>query len=375
MRYVNPITIVLSIIIIIVLIGGIVAFLKIRSRKTEEGFTAILFTAGMSLIMSASSGVLDKVLVGIGIIANYQNNSMLEGDFNFWYFGLGVFLIIVSIWMYLYSKKKLYILNINGYMPKKIEEFFKDLKMANFQFKEREIDFIKIYKKMFSVNFDDESYNCIKEEIEQKVEAFKNETKEIKRGYTGIAPIPFIIYAGTFLERTKIDSYYEFDKIETQNYYKLTEKNKTNYPVLKLNTNINSINTSNNDVVLAISLTQQITEADLCQFAPLDIINMGLDSPMDNAIRSKAQLNKYNIFIFSEIEELSKKLPNLETIHLIYSGQSCLPLEMGKRSVDSTRLPKIISYQYERQQAVKYPWGIVINGQEKGNLIKAQEVI
>lgn len=368
MSYSSPILIFL---ILIVFVGGIVAFFKIRNSKKEEGFSTILFTAGMSLIMSASSGTLDKILVGIGIITKYENTSTLGGSFNFCYFGVGVALIIVSICINLYSKKKLYILNINGYMPRRIEEFFKDLKMTNFEFKERELDFIKIYKKMFAVKLDDESFNCIKEEIEQKIESFKNETKEIKRGYTGIAPIPFIIYAGTFLERTKIDNYYEFDKIETQTYYKLTEKSKTNYPELKLNTDINSLNISRTEIVIAISLTQRITEADLCQFSNLDIINMRIDSPKDNVIKSKKQLQKYNNFIFDTIEELGKKLPNLQTIHLIYSGQSCLPLEIGKRSVDNTRIPKIISYQYERQQNNKYPWGIVINGQEKGKLIKA----
>lgn len=370
MSYFNPVVILL---ILIIFIGGIIAIQKIKNSKKEEGFSTLLFTAGMSLIMSASSSTLDKVLVAIGVISKYENASTLGGDFNFWYFGIGVFLIIVSIWINLYSKKKLYILNINGYMPKRIEEFFKDLKMSNFEFKERELDFIKIYKKMFCVKLDDESFNCIKEEIEQKVEAFKNETKEIKRGYTGIAPIPFILYAGSFLERTKIDNYYEFDKIDTQTYYKLTEKNKLKYPELKLKTDIDNLNTSKNEIVLAISLTQLITQADLCQFSTLDIVNIGIDSPKDNSIRSKEQLQKYNNIIFNIIEDLGKKLPNLQTIHLIYSGQSCLPLEIGKRSVDNTRIPKIISYQYERQQSVKYPWGIIINGQEKGKLIKVEE--
>ena len=46
--------------------------------------------------------------------------------------------------------------------------------------------------------------------------AFRNETSKITKGYTGIAPIPFIMYAGTFLNRVKINEYYEYDKIKTK---------------------------------------------------------------------------------------------------------------------------------------------------------------
>lgn len=358
------------IIILIILIGGIVAIAKFKGSKKEEGFSAILFTSGMSLVTSAQSGLLDKSVVIIGVLTDYKDAKSLDGDFNYWYFGLGIFLIFVSIWMNLNLKKKLYILNINGYIPRKIENYFQDLKMSNFDFKEREIDFIRIYKDIFSKKLDDESFNCIKEDIKYRVEAFKNETCLIKRGYTGIAPIPFVMYAGTFLERTGIDSYYEFDKIESQTYYKLNEDSNQNYPELKLITNIDNLSSTPKDIVLAISLTQKITQPELSQFINEDIVHMSINNPTDNAIRSKEQLQNYVNLIFRTIEEIGKKLPDLETIHLVYSGQSCLPLEIGKRSIDDTRIPQLISYQFEKQQAIKYPWGIVINGQEKGTLIK-----
>lgn len=71
-------------------------------------------------------------------------------------------------------------------------------------------------------------------EIEEQVNAFKNETIERKRGYTGIAPIPFIMYAGTLLERGEINYYYEFDKIDTNDYYKLEHKKNKKYSKLNL---------------------------------------------------------------------------------------------------------------------------------------------
>ena len=127
-------------------------------------------------------------------------------------------------------------------------------------------------------------------------------------------------------------------------------------------------------MVLAISLTQKISDEDLSQFSNLDKVRIGIDSPKDNTIKSKEQLNEYKNFIIETIENISKENSNLKRIHLIYSGQSCLPLEIGKSSIDDTRLVEIISYQYERQNDIKYPWGIIINGSNKGELINVLEV-
>ena len=62
-----------------------------------------------------------------------------------------------------------------------------------------------------------------------------------KRGYTGIAPIPLIMYAGTILGKEKIDEYYEFDKKETNTYYRLKNKRFDFYSKLNINQNIKNI--------------------------------------------------------------------------------------------------------------------------------------
>lgn len=356
--------------IIIIAVGIIFAIRKFRKSKKEEGFASLLFTTGITLILTSAPATLDKFLVFIGIITKYENAQILAGTFNYYYFFTGIFLVGVSIWLNIYSKKKIYVLNINGYMVKKLENYFKDLKMSNFEFKEREVDFIKLYKKLFVPTLNEEAFECIKEEIAEKVTVFKNESNGLKRGYTGIAPIPFIMYAGTFLEREVIDEYYEFDKVNTNTYYKLSKDKNFSIPKIKVKTDIDSLNKASKELVIAISLTQQISDGDLSQFSNIEKVNIGIDNPQDNTIQNKEQLYEYRNFIIENIECISKEFSELKTIHLIYSGQSCLPLEIGRRSIDSTRLPEIISYQYERQSNIKYPWGIVINGQNKGKLIK-----
>lgn len=183
------------------------------------------------------------------------------------------------------------------------------------------------------------------------------------------------MYAGTFLEREKIDEYYEFDKMDSKDYYKLENKKTKRYPKLKLKTKLDELDTNKSNLVISIATTKKITDGQLEQFVnECNIVKFEVDSPYDNTIKYKSQFNEYVNIIFDTIEEISQKLNHIKTINIVCSSQSCLALEIGKRSVDTTRIPQIVSYQFENQSNIKYPWGIVINGKNKGNLIKAEEV-
>lgn len=373
-------TIVIVFIVIIVIVGIILAMRSFFKSKKEESLGTLLITSGLGLVMSSTDGLTDKIFLAIGVIAQSEHVEMLQGKFNYFYFFTGIILLFIGVFMKIYVKSKLYILNINAYIPKKIESYFNDLKLSNFQFKEREIDVIKLYKKIFNPTLDEYSLKCILEELEEKVKAFANEGKDFKKGYTGIAPFPLVMYAGTFLERTKINEYYEFDKIGTETYYKLDNDkkklfSKIKYPKLTLKTDINLLDKKAKEIVIAISITQPILDEELIQFnCNIPTVHLSVDSPKDNTIRYKEQLTEYNNFIINMLEDLGKKIPALEKIHLVYSGQSCLALEMGKRTVDNTRLCQIICYQYERQNgnvtSVRYPWGLIINSDKKSQFIK-----
>lgn len=114
----------------------------------------------------------------------------------------------------------MYILNINGmFYERKIENHHKDVGMNQFQFKEKEIDFIRQFKQ--GVNED--ISNDIIDEIDQKVNIFKMQSKDKKRGYTGVASIPFVMIAGKCFEREHMDEYFEYNKIE-QTYYQFQKK-------------------------------------------------------------------------------------------------------------------------------------------------------
>lgn len=362
--------ILITILSIIVAISLVVIFNQRKNNKKQESYATMVFGAGLSVSLTASSDWLDKVLVGIGVMAKYESPNELGGTFNWAFFILGCALIIISIAIYLYSKKKFYVLNINAYTSRRLEDEISKLKSDNSDFREREIDFIKIYQRVFSKKLDKTSYECIKADIYEKVIAFKNETKSIKRGYTGIAPIPFIMYAGTLLNRVDINEYYEFDKKDTNKYYSLSKKKET-YPELKVKTDLTQLDTTKNKVLIAISVTQKIEDNVLGQFLPnCNLVRIEVDNPDDNTIRNKKQLINYVDVIVKCIEEIKKTIPNLK-VDLVYSGQSCLALELGKAFFDETRMPTVTIYHYDFQQQVnKYPWGIIINGSDKGKLIK-----
>jgi hypothetical protein len=286
---------------------------------------------------------------------------------------VGIVVFIIGLTMQYYSRHRLYILNINGYYEIQIENHMKDLGLSRFEFKEKEINFIKMYNN----GINEQRASDIVDEISHRVANFKNESLDVKRGYTGIAPVPFIMLAGTIFTRDSIQEFYEFDK-KKDHYYKLTSINrniknlfrKKIYPSLKLKTNIGNIDENAKEVVIAVSVTASIQPSALTQFSA-PFVNLSIDSPHDNVIIYKEQLQDYRCKVYDTILEIQKKMPDLKRIHLLYCGQSCLAFEIGEM-VDDRRMIEIVSYHFNMQSSVKYPWGLVVNGESKGHLIMGQ---
>lgn len=355
---------------IIIIIFVLLMLWKIFKKKDENISNIAFFTLGSTLILNAGGDKLDWMLKCIAITKNREYAFEMTQDFKWQYFILGIILIIISIWLTCYKRKKVKILNINGYFKRNLDEYIEKNKDLSKNIREYEINIIDIYNRLFKDNLDNESYQCIIGKIQEDVKSFKNLSESGKKGYTGIAPIPFIMYAGTFLGRQKFDEYYEFDKKEKHTYYKLKDKKLNIYPKLKVKQEIKDLDKNKKDVVIAISITSQITNEQLIQFnEKCNIVNIGIEHPCDNAIKSKKQLIEYTNIIFDTIQNIFEMFGKIENVHIVCSSQSCLAIEMGKRSIDDTRLPQMIIYQFEAQNGVKYPWGIKINGREKGKLI------
>ncbi|MBT2259647.1 SAVED domain-containing protein [Priestia megaterium] len=340
----------------IVLVLGVIFFIKhFNQRRREEALSDLLITVGIEMMIS-SFGMLDDKLF------SYLNH--VEVETNYVQLGVGLVLFLLGVAFYFYVKNRLYILNINGYFDKRIEQHHQDLNLSSFEFKEREIDFTRLFRK----GINDTVSKEIQEIISEKMSVFKVESKDKSRAYTGIAPIPFIFLSGKLFERENIDKYFEYDKFN-QTYYALTpcRKKRKTYPTLETITPINPNNYAE-EIVIAISLTQQILDADLNQFS-CPIIHLAVSQPNDNIIKYTDQLETYTQTIYQLLINIPNDFSSLKKVHLVYSGQSCLAFEVGKLMNDQ-QMVEITSYHYMRQNNLSYPWGIVLNGNRKGTYIE-----
>ncbi|PEF72930.1 2-methylthioadenine synthetase [Bacillus pseudomycoides] len=355
---------------VIFLFGAWKAIRAFFDQKKEQSISYLIITVGINLIIASFGGkLIDKWFsYYTAVSVNASKEEVLKNidkvsDLNIPQFVSGGILLALGIYLLYRSNQKSYILNINGYFDNRIENHTKDLGLTPFDFKEREIDIIRLHKK----GIDSSTTNEILDIITDKVEKFRNESKTFKRGYTGIAPIPFIMFAGTCFPREKIDDFYEFYKFEDT--YKILDDKKSGYPLLHVTTNINELNERTREVVLTISTTVEISSIHTNQFnAP--IVQLSVNNTDDNIITSKNQLKEYGEIVYETIKAIQLQCPHVETIHILYAGQSCLAFKIGQLCCESTRMTKIINYQYIHQSDPKYPWGIVMNGDEKGKYIK-----
>lgn len=334
-------------------IGFITLLVTARKKKIENGFATNFVTVGLALISQSFGSNTGDVLAFLS--GESTSTNILQ-------FMTGVVLIFVGVWMSLYIKNKLSILNLLGFKERRIEEHRESLGLNQFEYKEREID-LRHYGTSMNPNRFVEATELIRE----KVESFCSENKEVKRGYTGTAPIPLTMYAGACYKGGPTTEFYEYNRSDST-YHKLTSVKKSrstrkkNYPPLTLKQPLSDFeNTLSKEVVLGVSLTMEITEAQVSQFNS-PFIHLSIDQPVANVIEYNEQLQEYVATVFDAIKDISK-FPNVNKIHLVMSCQSCLPYELGKQLTTDTYMQEVIIYHFINGSDPKYPWGISFNHQ------------
>lgn len=202
--------------------------------------------------------------------------------------------------------------------------------------------------------------NAVVGDIQAQMERFNREAK-YKRCFTGMAPIPFVMYAGTKHRGGDIKYYLEFDKA-SQQYIKLN--NAREYPKLSKPA---IIAVSSTEVVVAVSTTAFINQTNTIQFN-LPVFSLSLSEPKDNAIFSKRQLNCYVNEVLTFISGVCKKNSKITKVHLLLASQACFAYALGKSLVlMQNRVPQIVSYHYI---APSYNVGLVVNGSKAGQIVK-----
>lgn len=363
-----------SILFLLIVIIGIFVIYGVKSAqdgKKDAASPNFFIASGVSLVMS-SFGTIQSLIKELYILVRYSQNvddsiriSNEIGRPDIVQLIIGLAFVCLGIYFLHYNKHRIYILNLNGYFSNRVEDRFRDLNLARFEFKEREVNFINNKTEMTATKSDD-----IVNFIERNVTSFREQSHGFKVGYTGIAHIPFVAIAGTYLKRMSIDEYYEFDKKTIEKFTKL-EKHKRKVPQLaKVDGYEGSFENNPDSAVIAVSTTAPITESQLSQFKDCGIVFLSIKEPKDNSIVSQNQLLDYRNIVINTIEKLQQKHPYLKRVHLLCATQSCLVLEIGK-SIGDYRNIQVVVYHFDAQAEPNYPWGLVINGRDQGAFIKA----
>jgi len=342
-------------IVLVLIVSLLLAMIPILSRKTDSLFRTLVIS-GITLICSAFPGGADKI---IGLIASWFNLApYVEPQTDYVQLFIGILILVIAFIHRYTIQNKLYILNMQGSVRHFVtcDKYLKDLNVADHQAREIIIDTGWAQENFRSMN--KSQWKSLKTQIEDTLTAFCN--KDYKKSFTGMAPIPITIYAGTCYKNQEITSFLEYNN-STDSYVEL--RKSKNYPNL---TCFTQESTKSDEIVVAISITAQISGSDLAQFN-YPIVSITCPNCNDNTITSSLQLQSYVDTIADQLEALSKQ--GIKRIHLLCAIQSSLAFALGQRFAHmQNRLTEIVSYHYVKSENPCYVKGIVVSGVNKGKI-------
>ena len=363
-----------SVIIIILIAVAITSFfISLVLNKEEKTITNTLISSGIALILSGIPTFEELIL---GIIAALFKTQLVQTEGSYLFRVLiGFLLIILGVFFFFFFKKRIYVLNMYGIAAKKNivdPKSAKDLKLAEYKIKEQVVNFTPFFEGNAMTQ---KMNNSICEQINEETKRFSAKASEQKEScFTGMAPIPYTVYAGTLLEEAKIYRYFEYNNKSNGGYYyelkKAKNKKGKTYPKLNL-TFPEKPDTAAQEVVLAISITHNVRDEDVSQFNT-DVVRLSLDKPEDNIIKFKQQLENYKSIIQNVLEtDLTDTYPQLRVIHIAASIPSCMSIEIGKTiGLKTNRLKSIVVHHYMSSMDKPYTFGLYVNGDKKGQLYK-----
>lgn len=360
-----------TIIIIVIAAFVLLAALQLTFEKSDKNVGRAIIEVGSALVLSAVPSALE-IYAGLfsavlGVDVPILNSSE---QFIWVCMALGVVLIVFGCVITARMKEPVYILNMVGQSKREIntDENERSLHIAGYKIKEQVVDIIPIFGNGDKI--DKKTNGFIVQQIEDEVKRFSNRTEGKKSCFTGMAPIPYMVFAGTLLANANISRYFEYERHQSESYYELSKKNPRK-KWLKLE-EVGSVQESTEEeVVLAVGISHQILDDDLKIFGKKPVIRLEVSTPGDNLIRYKEQLLEYKNVVYQYIEEiLKKRYKNLKTIHLVTAIPGCLSLEIGKAvGAGRNRVPQIAVYHYISSAERKYSFGLYVSGSSKGKLV------
>ena len=356
--------------LLVILVFLVVFVIDKFARKKESTSDIILSLA----VLYISKPFFDTQAVLLNWIQKRLDMTAAESNLpDFFCVFIGFILLILGIWLRKKERQvkiKLPVLNMLGMQYQAyVSQRGCENKLSKNEFDEKVIDFRILFDKTGQISEGDNKKIC--EMIKNECSSFVSFTSNSECAYfTGMSPIPYEVYAGTFLNGSNVNEYLEFDSKNSKKFYKLEKTSATQKELISPNPfHINETENiiESTELNLSIEVTSKISSGDLDQFQSLSSLKIGLQQNKDNLIREIEQLNSLKNRISRLMEEYGKK--GINRIHITAAIPSCLAVEIGKEIVQlGNRLPEVIVYHYVRTSEKKYPFGLIVNGSRKGEL-------
>ena len=345
---------------------------RYRSKSKQSDFPLLLIYEGVGFLGSGILGSFDydvslNISTNIGAFVGYIKSP----DTNYVLIGCGVFFTILGITLWQSLRKRVYVLNMLGRVKHEISDMrtVDSLRLKDYQLKETVLDL-----RWAANDVNQQTWGHAKSQIEEYIGEFSARSDGSTVCFTGMAPIPFEVYAGTCMTGHTIKRFFEYKRSE-DSYYELVDKGSCS-PVgwlkrEKVSTPTASISTGDDssEIVIAVSISQTILDCDLTQF-DCPKVRLAMDNPKDNFITSITQLRDCVDRTIELIMETKEVYPSLVRIHLVSAVPSCYAFELGcKLGHLDNRFPEIVVHHYASTASPKYRYGIVVTGVDKGNLV------
>lgn len=178
-------------------------------------------------------------------------------------------------------------------------------------------------------------------------------------GYYGIAHIPLLFHiGGQVLTRFPLH-FFEHDRF-TKKWYML--QGAEGFPQIEFDGLPDVATPRAGDVIVRISISYLVRPEAIKGIVtnPIASMHLSIDRPKRDVVTSRNQLEQYSMVFRDMLDEIQKKLPNSERIHIFYAGPVALAVCFGsqiRKPID----PKIIVYNYSStDNPPGYAWGLEV---------------
>lgn len=288
---------------------------------------------------------------------------------------IGIGLITLGIWFYFKTKSR---------AKKKIMLKIQHASIEATNFSKTDQNLFDYDLEPFSINQLEEMKTVSQDNInhaliEQKKTANKllqrfNDNDEMELSYWGLAHIPYLFLLGYQLADKIESSFFEWNQNKLR-WEKVKEK-KVSYPSLKVTKDtLRQSEVATKELVIRIGITYPVKEQQLdgLNLGNLNSYYLHLDPPRRNAIVCIEQLNDYQKTFRKVLDEINQTYPNLEKIHLFYSGQPSLAYRLGSSispRMDMNKGREIWVYNYLGPSSPSYNWALTLNKADKLSQVK-----